>query len=72
MKELTEMTVDELLQRQQELAEEIPPEKREAMSTEEIEARANDLEAVRKELEARKQAAAQALMSSVRYFRPRL
>ena len=60
MKELTEMTVDELLQRQQELAAEIPDEERDAMSTEEIEQRANDLEAVKKELEARRQAAAEA------------
>ena len=60
MKELTEMTVDELLQRQQELAAEIPAEQRDSMSTEEIEQRANDLEAVNKELEARKQAAKQA------------
>ena len=58
MKELTEMTVDELLQRQQELAAEIPAEERDAMSTEAIEQRANDLEAVKNELEARKQAAA--------------
>ena len=58
MKELTEMSVDELLQRQQELAEDIPEEKRDAMTTEEIEQRANDLEAVKNELEARKQAAA--------------
>ena len=57
MKELTEMTVDELLQRQQELAAEIPAEERDAMTTDEIEQRANDLEAVKKELEARKQAA---------------
>ena len=58
MKELTEMTVEELLERQQELAEDIPAETRDAMTTEEIEQRANDLEAVRNELEARKQAAA--------------
>ena len=58
MKELTEMSAEELLQRQQELAEEIPAEKRDQMSTEEIEQRANDLEAVTKELEARRQAAA--------------
>ena len=58
MKELTEMTVDELLQRQQELAAEIPAEERDAMSTEAIEQRANDLEAVKNELEARKAAAA--------------
>lgn len=58
MKELTEMSVDELLQRQQELAEEIPEETRGQMSTEEIEQRADDLEAVKNELEARKQAAA--------------
>ena len=60
MKELTEMSAEELLQRQQELAEEIPAETRDAMSTEEIEQRASDLEAVRRELEARKQAAAEA------------
>lgn len=58
MKELTEMSVDELLQRQQELAEEIPEETRGQMTTEEIEQRADDLEAVKNELEARKQAAA--------------
>ena len=58
MKELTEMSVDELLQRQQELAEEIPEETRGQMTTEEIEKRADDLEAVKNELEARKQAAA--------------
>ena len=60
MKELTEMSVDELLQRQQELAEEIQAETRDQMTTEEIEQRANDLEAVKKELEARKEAARQA------------
>ena len=60
MKELTEMSVDELLQRQQELAAEIPAETRDQMSTEEIEQRANDLEAVKNELEARKKAAAEA------------
>ena len=58
MKELTKMSVDELLQRQQELAAEIPAEERDAMTTEQIEERANDLEAVRNEIEARKQAAA--------------
>ena len=60
MKELTEMSAEELLQRQQELAEEIPAETRDQMTTEEIEQRANDLEAVKKELEARKEAARQA------------
>ena len=60
MKELTEMSAEELLQRQQELAEEIPAETRDQMTTEEIEQRANDLEAVKKELEARKKAAAEA------------
>jgi len=60
MKELSEMTVDELLQRQQELAEEIPAETRDQMTTEEIEQRANDLEAVKNELEARREAARQA------------
>ena len=34
MKELTEMSVDELMQRQQELAEEIPEETRGQMTTE--------------------------------------
>ena len=58
MKELTEMSVDELMQRQQELAAEIPAEERDAMTTEQIEKRANDLEAVKNEIEARKQAAA--------------
>ena len=58
MKELAEMSVDELLQRQQELAEDIPAETREGMSTDEIEQRAADLEAVRDELQARKNAAA--------------
>jgi len=60
MKELTEMTVDELLERQQELAADIPPETRDAMTAEEIEERANQLEAVTAELEARRQAAAEA------------
>ena len=60
MKELTEMSAEELLQRQQELAEEIPAETRDQMSTEEIEQRANDLEAVKNELEARRRAAAEA------------
>lgn len=58
MKELAEMSVDELLQRQQELAEDIPAETREGMTTDEIEQRAADLEAVRDELQARKNAAA--------------
>ena len=60
MKELTEMSAEELLQRQQELAAEIPAETRDQMSTEEIEQRANDLEAVRNELQARANAAAKA------------
>ena len=60
MKELTEMSAEELLQRQQELAEEIPAETRDQMTTEEIEQRANDLEAVKNELEARRKAAAKA------------
>jgi len=58
MKELSEMTVDELLQRQQELAAEIPAEQRDQMTTEEIEQRTSDLEAVRDELQARANAAA--------------
>ena len=60
MKELAEMTVDELLERQQELAAEIPAEERDEMTTEQVEERANQLEAVKAELEARKQAAADA------------
>ena len=60
MKELTEMNADELLARQQELAAEIPAEEREALTAEEIEERANQLEAVNRELEARKEAAKQA------------
>ena len=58
MKELTEMTVEELLERQQELAADIPVEERDAMTTEQIEQRVSDLEAVRNELEARKEVAA--------------
>ena len=60
MKELTEMNAEELLARQQELAAEIPQEEREAMTAEEIEERANQLEAVTRELEARKEAAKKA------------
>ena len=60
MKELTEMSAEELLQRQQELAEEIPAETRDQMTAEEIEQRANDLQAVMDELNARKEAAKQA------------
>ena len=57
MKELTEMSAEELLQRQQELAEEIPAGTRDQMTAEEIEQRANDLQAVIDELNARKEAA---------------
>ena len=60
MKELTEMTVDELLERQQELAAEIPAEQRDALTADEIEKRANELEAIKAELEARKEANRQA------------
>ena len=60
MKELTEMNAEELLARQQELAAEIPQEERDALTAEEIEERANQLEAVNRELEARKEAAKQA------------
>ena len=60
MKELTELSVDELLERQQELAAEIPAETRDQMTTDEVEERANQLEAVKAELEARKQAEAEA------------
>ena len=60
MKELTEMSVDELLERQQELSAEIPAETRDQMTAEEIEQRADDLKAVMDELEARREAARQA------------
>ena len=60
MKELTEMNGEELLQRQQELAEEIPQEKRDAMTAEEIEERISALEAVNAEIENRKELARQA------------
>ena len=60
MKELTGVPLDELLKRQQELAAEIPAEERENMTTEDVEARANEMEAIKAELDARKQAAAQA------------
>ena len=53
---LTEKTVEELESRQAEIAE----ENRDEMTTEDIEARANELEAIKAELEARKKAAAEA------------
>lgn len=54
--ELTEMTAAELIQRQKELAAEIPPEERDAMTEEEAEKRTKELEAVNAELEAREKA----------------
>ena len=53
---LTEKTVEELETRQAEIA----AENREELSTEDIEARANELEAIKAELEARRNAAAEA------------
>lgn len=52
---LTEMTVEQMETRQAEIA----AENQEGLSTEEIEARANELEAIKAELEARKAAAAE-------------
>ena len=60
MKELTEMNAEELLQRQQELAAEIPQETRDKMTAEEIEARIGQLEAVNAEIERRREEAAKA------------
>jgi len=58
--DLTEKSVEELLERQQLLSAEIPAEEREAMTVEEIEERADELEAIRAELKAREEAAAKA------------
>ena len=60
MKELTEMGAEELLQRQQELAAEIPQETRDAMTAEEIEERIAALEAVNTEIENRREQARKA------------
>ena len=58
--DLTGKTAEELLARQQELSAEIPAEERDAMTVEEIEERADELEAIKAELSAREQAAAAA------------
>jgi len=55
--DLTNKTAEELLERQQLLAAEIPAEERDAMTAEEIEERADEMEAIKAELEARKAAA---------------
>ena len=55
--DLTGKTVEELQERQQLLAAEIPAEERDAMTVEEIEERADEMEAIKAELEARKAAA---------------
>jgi len=57
--DLTNKSTEELLERQELLAVEIPQETRDAMTGDEIEERADELEAIRAELEARKQAAAE-------------
>ena len=51
--DLTNKTEEELLERQQELSEEIPAETRDAMTAEEIEERADEIEAIRDELQKR-------------------
>ena len=58
--DLTGKTAEELLARQQELSAEIPAEERDAMTVEEIEERADELEAIKAELDAREQAAKEA------------
>ena len=55
--DLTGKTVEELQERQQVLATEIPAEERDAMTAEEIEERADEMETIKAELEARKAAA---------------
>ena len=60
MNDFTDMTADDLLKRQQELAAEIPAEERDRMTAEEIENRADLLEEISRELETRRQAAAEA------------
>ena len=59
MDKLTELSGEELQARAQELAAEIPAEEREALTPEDVEARANELEAVKAEIEARRAAAAE-------------
>ena len=51
--DLTNKTAEELLARQQELSAEIPAEERDAMTVEEIEERADELEAIKSEMSAR-------------------
>ena len=51
--DLTGKSTEELLERQQTLAEEIPAETRDAMTADEIEERGDELEAIKAELEAR-------------------
>ena len=58
--DLTNKTAEELLERQQVLSAEIPAEEREAMTVDEIEERADELEAIKAELQAREEAAAKA------------
>jgi len=55
--DLTNKSVDELMERQQLLSAEIPAEERDAMTAEEIEERGDELEAIKAELEARETAA---------------
>ena len=56
--DLTNKSVEELQERQQLLSAEIPAEEREAMTADEIEERADEMEAIKAELETRKEAAA--------------
>jgi len=58
--ELTEMNVEQLQERLQELSAEIPQEEREKLTEEEIKERESQLTAVKTELEAREQAAREA------------
>ena len=57
--DLTNKSTEELLERQELLAVEIPQETRDAMTEDEIEERADELAAIKAELEARKAAAAE-------------
>jgi HK97 family phage major capsid protein len=57
--DLTNKSTEELLERQELLAVEIPQETRDAMTEDEIEERADELAAIKAELEARKEAAAE-------------
>ena len=58
--DLTNKSTEELLEKQELLAVEIPQETRDAMTEDEIEERADELAAIKAELEARKQAAIEA------------